>query len=120
MRTPEHAHEIVTAMLFIDDASGNNGALRALPGSQVGGPFPRDREEPTRFLADWRKIDESREVLIEAPAGSVLFFPALLLHRSQPNLSDRQRRAILLSFQPVGRPRQEALPYRPSLVHELP
>jgi ectoine hydroxylase-related dioxygenase (phytanoyl-CoA dioxygenase family) len=100
VRTPEHAHEIVTAMLFLDDAVAANGALRVLPGSHRGGPAPRDRGEASGFLADPVRIDSAREALIEVEAGSVLFFPALLLHRSTPNASDRPRRAILLSFQP--------------------
>lgn len=119
-RTPEHAHEIVNAMLFLDAASEANGAMRVLPGSHHAGPAPRDRQEASQFLADPAQIETSREVLVEAPAGSVLFFPALLLHRSAPNLSRLPRRAVLLSFQPAGRPRQELLPWRPERVHELP
>lgn len=120
VRTPEHAHEIVTAMLFLDDAAASNGALRVLSGSHRAGPAPRDRKEPSGFLADPARIDASAEVLVEAEAGSVLFFPALLLHRSTPNGSNRQRRALLLSFQPAGRPRHETLEWRPQLVNELP
>jgi ectoine hydroxylase len=120
VRTPAHAHEIVTAILFLDDASASNGALRVLPGSHRDGPAPRDRNEPTGYLADAARIDASREVLVEASAGSLLFFPALLLHRSTANTSDAQRRAILLSFQPAGRPRQETLPWEPERVTELP
>jgi ectoine hydroxylase len=120
VRTPAHAHEVVTAMLFLDGADRGNGALRVLPGSQRGGPFPRDRAEATGFLADPTRIDDARERVVEAPAGSVLFFGAWLLHRSAPNHSGRERRAILLSFQPAGRPRQETLPWRPRLVNELP
>ena len=120
VRTPEHAHEIVTAILFIDAADAANGALRVLPGSHRGGPAPRDRNEPTRFLADPARIDASREVLVGAPAGSMLFFPALMLHRSSPNTSDQPRRAILLSFQPAGRVRQEELPWDIARLEELP
>jgi len=117
--TPEHAHEIGTVILFLDDASGENGAIRVLPGSHHG-PVPRDPDDPTTFLADPRRIDARHERLVEAPAGSLLFFPSLLLHRSSPNTSARQRRAILLSFQPSDRPRQMELVWRPELVHELP
>jgi len=120
VRTPEHAHEIVNAMIFLDDAALDNGALRVLPGSHRKGPAPRDRSEPSQFLADPAHIDETQSVALVAPAGSVLFFPALLLHRSSPNTSERQRRALLLSYQPEGRARQETLPWRPELVHELP
>ena len=66
------------------------------------------------------QIDETKSVQVDAPAGSVLYFPALLLHRSSPNTSERQRRALLLSYQPAGRERQETLPWRPELVHNLP
>ena len=120
VRTPEHAHEIVNAMIFLDDASVDNGALRVLPGSHRTGPAPRDRSEPSQFLADPARIDETKSVQLEAPAGAVLFFPALLLHRSSPNTSERQRRALLLSYQPAGRERQETLPWHPELVHNLP
>src|SRR5262249_36750011 len=106
--------------LFVDDASAANGALRVLPGSHRAGPAPRDRNEPTRFLADAARIDASREVLVGAPAGSMLFFPALLLHRSTPNTSAQPRPAVLLSFQPAGRPRQEELPWDIARLEELP
>ena len=120
VRTPEHAHEVVTGMLFLDDATVDNGALRVLPGSHLRGPAPRDRHEVTGFLADPLRIDVDREVMIEAAAGSLLIFPALLLHHSTPNTSARQRRAMLLSFQPAGRVRHEELPWHPERVDELP
>jgi ectoine hydroxylase len=120
VRTPEHAHEVVTAVLFLDDADAANGALRVLPGSHQDGPAPRDPNDPTGFLADPARIDARGEVLVEAQAGSLLLFPALLLHRSTPNTSERQRRALLLSFQPAGRPRHETLAWRPERVRELP
>lgn len=120
VRTPANAHEVLTGILFLDDALADNGALRVLPGSHLTGPAPRNRTGEDVFTADPSRIDESREVLLEAPAGSLLFFPALLLHRSSPNTSERQRRALLLSFQPAGRPRQETLPWRPETVEELP
>ncbi len=118
--TPEHAREIGTVILFLDDATADNGAIRVLPGSHLRGPAPRHRDEPTGYLADPSQIDASQERVVEAPAGSLLFFPSLLLHRSSPNTSGRQRRAILLSFQPAGRPRQSELVWQPERVAELP
>jgi ectoine hydroxylase len=118
--TPEHAGEIATVIIFLDDATAANGALRVLPGSHRLGPAPRDPGEPSGFLADPARINPANEILIEAEAGSLLFFPSLLLHRSTPNTSERQRRAVLLSLQPAGRPRQSELVWRPELVQELP
>jgi ectoine hydroxylase len=118
--TPAHAHEIATAFLFLDDSTRENGALRLLPGSHLRGPAPRDPGDRMGFLADPQRVDAADERLIEAPAGSLLFFPALLVHRSSPNLSASQRRAILLSFQPAGRPRQSELEWQPERVADLP
>ena len=118
--TGDRAREIATAILFLDDASAENGAIRVLPGSHHGGPAPRDPADPTCFLADPARIDAGREVVVEVEAGSLLFLPSLLLHRSSPNTSGRERRAMLLSFQPAGRPRQRELEWQPARVHDLP
>ena len=114
------AREIGTAMLFLDDATVGNGALRVLPGSHLNGPAPRDPNDPTHFLADPAAIDASRERVVEVGAGGVVLFSSLLLHCSSPNTSGQERRAMLLSFQPAGRPRQRELPWRPERVVELP
>ena len=118
--TPETADEIATAILFLDDADANNGALRILAGSHRRGPARRNLADPTRFLADPARLDLSTERVIEAPAGSLLIFPALMVHCSTPNASPRQRRAMLLSFQPAGRPLQRELEWHPERVDALP
>ncbi len=118
--TPRTAHEIATALLFLDDATAENGAIHVLPGSHRRGPARRGRTEATAFLADPEALDVAGEAVVELGAGSLLLFPSLLVHRSSPNTSARQRRAILLSFQPAGRPRQQELSWRPELVAELP
>lgn len=114
------ARDIATAILFLDDASVENGAIRVLPGSHTNGPAPRDPNDSTHFLADPARIDASRERPVEVAAGGLLLFPSLMLHRSSPNLSTHQRRAMLLSFQPAGRPRQIEMPWHPERVAELP
>jgi ectoine hydroxylase len=116
----EDAADIVTAVVFLDDATAGNGAVRVMPGSQRAGPARRDPNDPTRFLADPAAIDASQEVVVEVPAGSVLWFGAFLLHRSSPNTSGGHRRALLPSWQPAGRPRLQELEYRRELVEQLP
>jgi ectoine hydroxylase len=118
--TPATAHEIATVMLFLDDADADNGAVRVLAGSHRRGPAARDPADPTRFLVDPARLDLSTERIIAVPAGSLLIFPALMVHRSSPNTSSRQRRAILLSFQPGGRPPQRELAWQPERVDALP
>jgi len=116
------AQDIVTAIVFLDDASEENGALRVLPGSHLAGPAPRNPHDPTHFLTDPTKLGTmlEREVVVEVPAGSVIWFGAFLVHRSSPNTSGRHRRALLPSWQPAGRPRLHDLDYVPERVEELP
>ena len=44
-------------------------------------------------------------VRLEVPAGSVAWFGSTLVHRSRPNDSGGDRRTLLYSYQPAGRPR---------------
>ena len=118
--TGNAARDIATTILFLDDATTGNGAICVLPGSHRRGPAPRDPNDRTGFLADPARIDAGGEVAVEVGAGALLFFPSQLLHRSSANTSIHQRRAMLLSFQPAGRPRQAELAWRPERVHELP
>jgi hypothetical protein len=37
------------------------------------------------------------------PAGTLVFFGSLLVHRSLPNRTDQDRRVLLYSYQPAGR-----------------
>jgi len=98
------ASRIMTAMLLLDDATLANGCLEVAPGTHRG------EVQATRsglsgidsLRMDPAKFDERRLVPIEAPAGSVLFFNAFLVHRSGHNRSDQDRRAILFSYQPAG------------------
>ncbi|WP_221352004.1 phytanoyl-CoA dioxygenase family protein [Streptomyces beigongshangae] len=114
------AQDIATAMIFLDDVTAGNGALEIVPGSHLAGPAPRDRAEPTGLLVDPARTDVTGAVTVEAPAGSVLMFPGLVVHRSGPNRTSGDRRSLLLCFQPAGRPALAQLPYRPERLADLP
>ncbi|HMC51559.1 MAG TPA: phytanoyl-CoA dioxygenase family protein [Acidimicrobiales bacterium] len=116
----DDAARIATAVVFLDDATAQNGAVRVIPGSHAAGAAARDPADPTGFLADPARLAADREVTVEVPAGSVLMFGAFLVHRSSPNRTAGHRRALLPSFQPAGRPRLQERPYRRELVRELP
>ncbi len=47
-------------------------------------------------------------------------FPGLIVHRSGPNRTARDRRSLLLCYQPAGRPELAGLPYRPERLDDLP
>ncbi|WP_236241243.1 phytanoyl-CoA dioxygenase family protein [Streptomyces sp. CC228A] len=114
------ARDVATAMVFLDDVTADNGALQIVPGSHLAGPAPRDRAEPTGLLVDTARTDVRGAVTVEAPAGSVLMFPGLIVHRSGPNRTARDRRSLLLCYQPAGRPELAGLPYRPERLDDLP
>ena len=44
-------------------------------------------------------------VPVEVAGGSVVYFGSLLVHKSAPNHSDRERRTLLFSYQPAGHTR---------------
>jgi ectoine hydroxylase-related dioxygenase (phytanoyl-CoA dioxygenase family) len=91
-------------MLFLDDADRTNGCLEVVPGSHLGGV--RDGKTTRgfgKFEMDPQADEASRLVALEVPAGSVAFFGSLLVHRSTPNLSGSDRRALLYSYHPRGR-----------------
>lgn len=99
------AARIATAMLFLDDATIENGCLEVAPGSHREGVHRMRSVKGFGGLEmDTDVFDMTRLVPVEAKAGSVLFFGAFLAHRSLPNRSSADRRAILYSYQPAGHP----------------
>jgi ectoine hydroxylase len=99
------AHRVATAMIFIDDADRENGCLEVAPGTHTSGKFKQKTESGFGSLEmDMDAFDIGRLQPLETKAGSVVFFGAFLVHRSLPNRSDRDRRALLYSYQPAGEP----------------
>jgi hypothetical protein len=99
------AHQVATAMIFLDDADTENGCLEVARGSHTVGKHPRRALEGFGALEmDPDQFDMSRLQPLEVKAGTVAFFGAFLVHRSLPNRSDRDRRALLYSYQPQGQP----------------
>jgi ectoine hydroxylase len=96
--------DIATAMVFLDDSNRANGCLEVLPGSHKRGVWPQRKVEGFGAMEmELEGFDESQLVALEVPAGSVAYFGSLLVHRSLPNGSDQDRRALLFSYQPAGR-----------------
>ncbi len=92
-------------MLALDDASESNGCFRVIRGSHRSGMLPglEGEGELGPLFTDPRNFDLSDQVLIEVPAGSLVFFSAHSVHGSEPNTSDRLRRAFVITYQPGGR-----------------
>jgi ectoine hydroxylase len=101
-----HLDQLPNVMLALDDASEENGCLRVVRGSHRKGLLPGLEGEGTLgpLFTDPSAFDLSAQVPAVMPAGSLLFFSPHTVHGSQPNDSDRPRRAIVLTYQPAGHP----------------
>ena len=98
------AGEIATAIVFLDDATRENGCLEVAPGSHTGGVRPQRKVEGFGALEmDTSQFDDAQLVALEVPAGTLVFIGPLLVHRSLPNRTDADRRVLLYSYQPAGR-----------------
>lgn len=117
------AYDVATAIVMLDDNTAANGAMTLIPGSQLNGPARRDPLEPTGLLVDPLSLfghGADRAVTVEAPAGSVLMFPGLMVHRSAPNLTASDRRSLLYCFQPAGRAELSTFTYNAERLADLP
>jgi len=111
----EHVDQLPNVMLTLDDADESNGCLRLIPNSHKRGCLPgtSDGSQLGGFFTSPDHFDESRQVLMEAPAGSLIFFDAHTIHGSLANESDQPRRAIILTYQPGGFPTLKSREIRP-------
>jgi hypothetical protein len=101
----EVANRVATAMIFVDDATYERGCLEVVPGSHREGLQTRRTVEGFgKMEMDPAQYDASRLVPLEVSAGSIVFFGPFLVHRSLPNKSGEDRRALLFSYQPAGHP----------------
>ena len=84
----------ITVMIAVDPSTVENGCLEVVDGLHGSGLFPQaaDGTLAREWVAQqtWRPI--------EMAPGDVLMFDSYLAHRSGPNLSDRSRRALYVTY----------------------
>lgn len=92
---------MISCMIALDAANKENGCLKVIPGSHHIGRINHGGVG-SQAGADVERVAEAERRLgvhyCEAPAGSALFFHGNLLHSSEPNLSDRHRRAYICTY----------------------
>lgn len=98
--TPHSNDDVVTALVFLDDVTADNGPLKVLPGSHRGPIHPLWHAGTfTGAVADRVAGDcERRAVTCTGPAGSVCFMHTRLLHGSGPNLSPAPRTLFICVY----------------------
>jgi len=97
---------LVSCWLTLDDVDVTNGAMHVIPGSHRM-PVDHDRSGSTSALLDvGASVDKDQAVVVELPAGGVMFHHCQTLHYTPPNRTDRQRRAFAIHFMPPGTSRK--------------
>jgi ectoine hydroxylase len=98
-----HCDRLPNVMITLDDADRENGCFRLIPGSHRRGFLPglEDGSRLGPLFTDPAAFDASDPWLAEVPAGSLIVFDAHIVHGSEPNLSERPRRAMVLTYQPA-------------------
>lgn len=92
----EFPESFITVLIAIDETTAANGATEVFPGYHRQGYLsPRDGEY---HQLPPEKIDDSTGVLLELQPGDVAMFGGFTPHRSGPNLTDKWRRQLYLSY----------------------
>lgn len=101
-----HVDLLPNVMVTIDDADSANGCFQVIRGSHTHGCLPgtADGSQLGGFFTDPGSFNLCDAVSMEVPAGSLVFFDPHSVHGSGPNVSDRPRRALVLTYQPGGFP----------------
>lgn len=98
----------VNCMLAIDDADPDNGCLRMRPGSHKDGPREHQRDPTAGAFNQGLESGFALAGSVPVPMrrGDAVFFGALVVHGSQANTSDRDRRALTCAFDVPGNARR--------------
>jgi ectoine hydroxylase-related dioxygenase (phytanoyl-CoA dioxygenase family) len=94
---------MLNCMLQIDSSMPENGCLQVVPGSHRGGLMKHDREGRVfgLFLPGYFQPREDA-VPVPLAAGSAIFFGPLLIHGSDANRSEQDRRAVTMAYNVTG------------------
>lgn len=93
---------LVSCWMTLDDVTIDNGAMQLIPGSHLkaldhtrtgeGGPLLDVRDQATGH----------ETAVIDLPAGGVMIHHCQTMHYTQPNKTDRQRRAFAIHYMTPG------------------
>jgi phytanoyl-CoA hydroxylase len=97
---PHTNDDVLAVGVMLDDCMMENGPLMILPGTHTGPVYDHHFDgyfagatDPTRY-----GLDPSKAVALTAPAGSMSFHHARVLHASAQNTSTRSRWLLLYEF----------------------
>jgi ectoine hydroxylase-related dioxygenase (phytanoyl-CoA dioxygenase family) len=93
---PGFPRSFLTVLVPLDAADRDNGCTVVFPGYHLGGALSQEDGQYHELPAD--NVDEARAVPLVLAPGDVAVFGGFTPHRSDPNLSQRLRRQLYLSY----------------------
>lgn len=89
----DYAHLHITAMVAIDETNAANGSLELIPAMHRQGLLGQQ----------WSPLNESdtangRYEAVHCQPGDAVFFDSFAPHRSAPNLTDKPRRVLYITY----------------------
>lgn len=97
---PHTNEDLVTTLVYLDDATEDNGCLQVLPRRQHA--YLNHTTDDGMFAGmiteDISGGNHGNPVTLPAPAGSVIFMNVMTPHSSLPNRSDHGRRTVIFEY----------------------
>ena len=93
---------LVSCWLTLDDVSVDNGAMQVIPGSHLQALEHEKSASTSALLDNAERVDSSRAVAIELPAGGAMLHHCQTFHYTAPNNTARERRAFAIHFMTPG------------------
>lgn len=96
----------VTAWYAVDDADAENGCMRVIPGTHLGGIREHGKSDRAGNLLSVNQAvqvseaEEASAVDAALHAGEISLHHGVLVHGSNPNLSDRRRCGLTMRYVP--------------------
>ncbi|MSR65528.1 MAG: phytanoyl-CoA dioxygenase family protein [Verrucomicrobiae bacterium] len=97
---PHTNDDLVTTLVYLDDATEQNGCLQVLPRhhTHLFSHWTDDGQFAGMITDDLDGGRFGRPVPLAAPAGSAIFMHCLTPHASLPNRSDKSRRTLIFEY----------------------
>lgn len=100
-----YPRSLVSALVYIDEATEANGCLEVAPRRHQEGLLARCDLRITSQITDHyippHVLNPSDTLRVPGPPGTLILFSCLTPHASAPNLSERPRRAFILTYNPA-------------------
>jgi ectoine hydroxylase-related dioxygenase (phytanoyl-CoA dioxygenase family) len=100
----DYSPRLTSALIYIDEATAENGCLEVIAGQHRRGLLDRTEQDVgaavDHFIPE-TVLAPALAVKVPGPPGTLILFSCLTPHTSAPNRSDRPRRALILTYNPA-------------------